>query len=62
MLVMAILQLRGATFELNSHGALRCNLDGADISGQAEADSLSKLVLALRDEIKQLLREDRTAH
>jgi hypothetical protein len=59
--LMAVLERRGATFELNAAGQLRFNLDGA-VATSDEADDLARCVLALRAEIKQLLHDERTVH
>ena len=54
-LVAILLQRRGAVLIIKPDGYLLCDLDGADISGHAEADDLARCVLSLREEIKQLL-------
>ena len=60
VILMAVLQRRGATFALNADGDLRCDLNGAQVS--AKAEDLARIVLALATEIKQLLDEDRIVH
>ena len=61
-ILMAMLQRRGATFELTAEGDLRWALNGADASVSASAADIAMLVQVLREEIEQLLRDDRTVH
>lgn len=60
--LVAILQRRGAVFSLTAAGYVHCNLDPSDVSTHEEAEDLAQCVLALREEIKALLREDRVQH
>ena len=41
---------------------LHCDFNPSDVSTHQEAEDQSQCVLALREEIKQLLRDDRTVH
>ncbi len=61
--LMAVLQRLGAIFSLTPDGCyMHCDLDASDVSTYEEADDLAQCVLALREEIKALLREDRVQH
>ena len=55
----------GATFSLNDHGRLHAALDGvpADrLAAMGGVDTIAATLLALKNEIKKILRERRVRH
>ena len=61
--LMAWVERRGGTFTLTPAGDVRCALDGCTgIDTYAAADRIATLVLVLRDDIRALLRAEKTTH
>jgi hypothetical protein len=60
--LVAVLERRGARFHLKADGYFLCDLNPSDVASSEEAEWLSRAVLALRDEIRLLLHDDRTVH
>ena len=59
----AWLARRGAVFSLTEHDEVRCDLNGvADIRTEADAERISIVVLTLRDELRVILRAEKTTH
>jgi hypothetical protein len=58
----AWLERRGATVSLTDDDEIRCDLNGAHVQHAEEAEQLACLVMALRDELRQVLRDERTTH
>ena len=62
-LYMAILERRGVTFALRDDGYhFHCELNGSDVSSDAEAADIAENVLLMRDEIRGLLLAQRVRH
>ena len=62
-LLIRILERRGATFTLQPDGYFLYDLNGVkDIVDHDDAADLARIVLALREEIRVVLRAERTHH
>ena len=62
-LLMRLLESKGATFELNAHGALRANLDAVVFPvGQISGPKMVQIVLSLADDLKAILRSEQVLH
>jgi hypothetical protein len=60
--VMTILEGKGAVFTLGADGYLHTELDGIAGLTQDKAEQYATAVMALREEIKTLLRGQRSTH
>ena len=62
VMIISVLERRGATFELRADGTFRCHLDGAEVTDADEAETIARIVLTLREEIRVVLLGRRVLH